>query len=75
MLGQLLDFIELVIADQNAQMSLVIAFTLAFFHIGSYYFLFRREFQAPPAGGLSDRRGVFLFWTGRRGLWYPDAQR
>jgi hypothetical protein len=30
-------------------MSLMIAFTLAFFHFGSYYFVFRREFQAPSS--------------------------
>jgi hypothetical protein len=30
-------------------MSLMIAFTLAFFHIGSYYFVFRREFQPPES--------------------------
>ncbi len=43
--GQFLDFINSVIAGQNTQMSLVIALTLAFFHIGSYYFVFLQEFQ------------------------------
>ena len=48
-LGQFLDSINLVITGQNTQMSLMVALTLAFFHFGSYYFVFRREFQPPEA--------------------------
>jgi hypothetical protein len=43
--GQFFDFVNPVIAGQNTQMSLMIAPTLAFFHFGSYYFVFRQEFQ------------------------------
>jgi hypothetical protein len=40
-LRQLFDFVKLVIAGQNTQMPLMIALTLAFFHFGSYYSVFR----------------------------------
>jgi hypothetical protein len=39
-LGQFLDFVELVVADQDTEVTLMVALTIAFFHIGSYYFVF-----------------------------------
>jgi hypothetical protein len=49
LLGQFLDFVEPVVADQDTQVPLMVALTIAFFHVGSYYFVFPGEFQPPPS--------------------------